>query len=194
VWYSSYFVDQWGNAWAHLLGDGIARPVRVPRTLRLELVCIEGMPAFPDWEIRVLRVEHLKPLRLLAFGSDGWPSHLDPDPFEDGPPQIRDSRLRPEDVPRSDCDEPELQLFALSCNGYAREGTLKNCARLADATRRRWERTGEVPGDLRRLRLCLFFEQRRTRKSRSGFSDGDPQTLPYVRALVEAIRAQLQAR
>jgi hypothetical protein len=186
-WYSAYLVEQWWNAWAHTLGDGSGRPLRVPRIVRLELVCIEPVPAFRDWEIRVLRVENPYPRRLLAFGSDG---DLDTDPYENGPPQIRDARLRPEDVPRPDCDEPELHLFALSCNGYAREGNRTRCTRLADEARRRWEEAGEVPGQLRKLRSCLFFEQRRAQKSRSGFNDGDPRTLAYVRALVEGIRSE----
>jgi hypothetical protein len=193
-WYSAYFVEQWGNAWAHRLGDGSGRPVRVPRIVRVELVCIEPVPAFADWEIRVLRVENPYPRRTLAFGSDGGPMHLDTDPFDNGPPQIRDDRLRPEDVPRPDCDESDLQLFALSCNGYSREGNQTRCARLADEACRRWEETGEAPSSLRKLRSCLFFEQRRARQTRSGFEDGDPRTLAYVRALVEAIAAEANGR
>jgi len=189
-WYSAYFVEQWRNAWAHTLGDGSGRPVRVPRIVRLVLVCVEAVAAFADWEIRVLRVENPYPRRSLALGSDGGSMHLDTDPFDNGPPQIRDDRLGPEHVPRPGCDESELQLFALSCNGYAREGNQTRCGRLADEARRRWEEAGEVPGSLRKLRSCLFFEQRRARRSRSGFDDADSRTLAYVRALVEAIRVE----
>jgi hypothetical protein len=44
------------------------------------------------------------------------------------------------------------------------------------------------------LRSCLFFEQRRERQSGKGFTDGPAGTLEYVRALVEAVRAQVNDR
>jgi hypothetical protein len=193
-WYSSYLVDEWRSGWQHLLGDGNGRPVRVPRTVRLQLVCIQDVPAFGDWEIRVLRVDNPRPDRSLRLGSDGSSIDVDVDPFENGPPQIRDSDLRPIHVPRPDCAESELHLFALSCNGYAREGNLTNCAHLADEARAQWGETTEVPQDLRTLRSCLFFEQRRAQKSGNGFADGPAGTLDYVHALVEAVRAQVSDR
>jgi len=193
-WYCSYLVDEWGNAWEHLLGDGNGRPVRVPRTVRLQLVCVEDVPAFPDSQIRVLRVDNPRPCRSLDLGSQRLSIDVDVDPSENGPPQIRDADLGPRHVPRSDCAESELHLFALSCNGYAREGNLTNCARLADETRARWDEMAVVPHDLRTLRSCLFFEQRRAQKSGNGFADGPAGTLDYVRALVEAVRAQVRDR
>jgi len=193
-WYCSYLVDEWRNAWEHLLGDGNGRPVRVPRTVRLQLVCVQDVPAFPDSQIRVLRVDNHRPARSLELGSEGLSIQIDVDPFENGPPQIRDSDLRPNHVPRSDCAESELHLFALSCNGYAREGNVTNCARLADEARGHWNETTELPHELRALRSCLFFEQRRARKSGNGFTDGPAGTLDYVHALVDAVREQVSDR
>jgi hypothetical protein len=193
-WYSSYLVDEWRNGWRRLLGDGNGKPVRVPWTMRLQLVCIQDVPAFGDWEIRVLRVDNPRPGRSLRLGLDGSSIDVDVDPFENGPPQIRDSDLRPAHVPRPDCAESDLHLFALSCNGYAREGNLTNCARLADEARARWDEMTEVPHDLRTLRSCLFFEQRRAQKSGNGFWDGPAGTLDYVHALVEAVRAHVSDR
>jgi hypothetical protein len=193
-WYCSYLVDEWRNAWVHLLGDGNGRPLRVPRTVRLQLVCVQDVPAFPDSQIRVLRVDNPRPARVLDLSSDGSSIAVVVDPFENGPPQIRDADLRPKHVPRSDCAESELHLFALSCNGYTREGNLTNCAGLADEARARWDEATELPHDLRTLRSCLFFEQRRAQKSRNGFTDGPAGTLDYVQALVEAIREQVSDR
>src|SRR5262249_22500441 len=52
-WYSSYFLEEWGHAWAQSLDDDRGRAMHLPRTLRLQLVCIQQVPAFADWEIRV---------------------------------------------------------------------------------------------------------------------------------------------
>jgi hypothetical protein len=147
------------------------------------------VPAFPGWEIRALRVENQVTEWWLVFGADGWPTHLDPEPWEGGPRQIADDDLRPTDVPPPDSEEGEIHRFALSIDGYAREGNRSNCARLANNARQRWDRTGELPSELRALRSCLFFEQRRAHHSGYGFAELDPRTLVYVRALVEAIRA-----
>src|SRR5262249_18159193 len=190
-WYSSYFLEEWGHAWAQSLGDDSGKAMHLPRTLRLQLVCIQQVPAFADWEIRVLRVENPTPRASIMFRWDKRLTHLDADPFENGPPQIRDAFLTTDHVPRPRRDQPDLQLFALSCNGYAREGNQANCARLADEARRRWEQITKIPDGLRALRSCLFYEQRRARKSGHGFADGHRETLPYVRALVEGIRQQL---
>jgi hypothetical protein len=193
-WYSAYFVTEWLGAWAQLLAESSGKPLRVPRTLRLELVSLEEVSAFPGWEIRALRVENPIYESWLVFGAAGWPTHLDPDPWASGPRQIRDDCLRLGDVPSLDCDESELHLFALSCDGYAREGSLTRCARVANDARRQWDASFELPDGLRALRSCLFFEQRRAQKSGYGFDEGRRGTLPYVRALVEAIREEVENR
>jgi hypothetical protein len=156
-WHLLYFIQEWRSEWAALLADSSGKPQRVPRLLPLELVCIEEVPAFPGWEIRALRVENQVTEWWLVFGADGWPTHLDPEPWEGGPRQIADDDLRPTDVPPPDSEEGEIHRFALSIDGYAREGNRSNCARLANNAGQRWDRTGELPSELRALRSCLFF-------------------------------------
>jgi hypothetical protein len=118
--------------------------------------------------------------------------HLYPDPYENEQRQIADAELKAEDVPAPHCDEAEIHRFALSIDGYAREGNMTKCARLADDAHRRWGQTGELSHDLRALRSCLFYEQRRAYHTGYGFGDIDPRTLAYVRGLVEAIRARVR--
>ncbi len=69
--------------------------------------------------------------------------------------------------------------------GYDRHGGVAGLAAVADAVRDGWDRSGEVPGDLRRLRAALFFEARRWHHYGS---EPDPAAETYVRALLEGIR------
>jgi hypothetical protein len=88
-------------------------------------------------------------------------------------------------LPAPDADEDAYHRFALTTDGYAREGSLSNCGRIANEAKEHWRETKEVPRTLRPLRSCLFFEQRRARMSGYPFDD---QTFAYVRALVERMR------
>lgn len=58
----------------------------------------------------------------------------------------------------------------------------------ADPIAERWRERGEVPDDLTALRVALFAEQRRDHFADSA---SEPQTMRYIYALVEAIRAQV---
>ena len=79
-----------------------------------------------------------------------------------------------------------IERFALTFDGYACLGD--GCGGVANAAAERFSSSGAVPTDLRTLRSCLFFEQRRYRHM-----DAVPtgQDLKYIRALVEAIRDQV---
>ena len=88
--------------------------------------------------------------------------------------------------------------FALSFNGYEELGD--ECADIANSVSAEWDATGRLPTDIRVLRGCLFFEQRRTRMGMAfDFSPGDAWTgdqpgyedwVRYIKALVEEVRVQ----
>ncbi|WP_027482058.1 hypothetical protein [Deinococcus pimensis] len=100
-------------------------------------------------------------------------------------PIIPNEQLRLTDVPAADASWYEIGTFALKFNGYEHRGSFNACADLANAALETFEEFGGVPTDLTDLRTCLFFEQRRWRH----FGDEpDEEAMPYIRALVEAIR------
>ena len=101
---------------------------------------------------------------------------------------LDDDALTVDDLPRPDAPEDAYHRFALTTDGYERMGLFAACSRLADEALARWRRSGELPGSLRDLRCCLFFEQRRWRHFGYGF---DEETFDYVRALVPEMRRLL---
>jgi hypothetical protein len=61
---------------------------------------------------------------------------------------------------------------------------------VADPIRRRFATDGELPDDLTAVRIALFAEQRRDHFSDSA---SQPETMRYIHALAEAIRAHVPA-
>lgn len=89
--------------------------------------------------------------------------------------------------PDSDASwSPDITEFALTFDGYAAFGG--QVGDLANATLEKWEQTRELPRNLIALRACLFFEQRRYRHF--GHEPGE-DAMPYIRALIKAIRLQV---
>lgn len=79
---------------------------------------------------------------------------------------------------------PDIARFALAFDGYQALGD--RIGDLANAAKNEWSENGVLPQGLIELRSCLFFEQRRYRHFGS---DPDEADMPYIHALVEAIRA-----
>jgi hypothetical protein len=103
----------------------------------------------------------------------------------DSPHDVPNELLRRGSLPTRDDDQLSWIGFALTFDGYAETGSFDACAKLANATRSRWEKTGELPTRLSELRSVLFFEQRRWRHSaEEPFTDDEWQ---YWEALVGAI-------
>ena len=83
--------------------------------------------------------------------------------------------------PRSSWEE--IQIFALTFNGYERIGE-----RLTELANRHLE-AGTVPSDIPELRGCVFFEQRRWHAQDD---NPDAATMRHVWAPIEGIRAALE--
>ena len=104
----------------------------------------------------------------------------------------------PTKIPAQNATWSQVSKFALSFNGYEELG--EDCGDIANATSAEWDATGRLPTDIRVLRGCLFFEQRRTRMGMAfDFAPSDAWTgdqpgygdwVTYMKALVEEIRAQ----
>jgi hypothetical protein len=101
------------------------------------------------------------------------------------PREIEDGDLQSQDIPSADADWPEIWLFALTTDGYARLGSFEAVAELGNSAAAPFAPGGVLPTDLRTLRLALFFEQRRHQH----FGENPNGTAAqYIRALVRAIR------
>ena len=95
--------------------------------------------------------------------------------------------LTEKDLPRANARwRPEIIFFALSYNGYRH----KNCAKLANATKKAFGKEKQIPKSLtlNQLRTCLFFEQRRWRHY--GVYPDD-KNMVYIHSLIEAIRGKV---
>jgi len=90
--------------------------------------------------------------------------------------EIANSDLRLSDIPSPDVDWDDIQLFALTYNGYVHD----DCAEIANARRHE---------SLDDLRTCLFFEQRRWRHF-GDTPEGDD--FDYIRDVVAQIRAYVK--
>ena len=101
-------------------------------------------------------------------------------------------------IPAQNATWSQVSKFALSFNGYEELG--EDCGDIANATSAEWDFTGTLPTDVRVLRGCLFFEQRRTRMGMAfdfdpndawtGDQPGYEDWVRYIKALVEEIRVQ----
>jgi hypothetical protein len=175
-WYSRFLFDAHRHAWERLLTGGRARPLRVPRVLFITPIATAPVRNFPPYEVRAVRVTTTDEQLPLI---EGWPSR------RVDPREIPDDELSIEDIPVGSADEAALHAFALTTNGYERMGSFARCAALANETLERWRQDGRVPGTMRELRCCLFFEQRRWHHYGDAFDD---ETRRYVADLIGAIR------
>ena len=101
-------------------------------------------------------------------------------------------------IPGRDACWSQVSKFALSFNGYDELGD--ECADIANSVSAEWDAMGRLPTDIRVLRGCLFFEQRRTRmgmafdfspaEAWTGDQPGYEDWVRYIKALVEEVRVQ----
>jgi hypothetical protein len=83
------------------------------------------------------------------------------------------------DVPDENGDWLDIDIFALTFDGYKYHGTFTKCAEIANEHR---------DNTLTDLRTCLFFEQRRWRH----FDESpDEDAIQYIRGLVQKIRDKI---
>lgn len=96
---------------------------------------------------------------------------------------VPDSEITAGMIPAADAAWDDVAEFGHRFHAYKVAGSLQRVAQLTVATHDDWERTGTLPDDLTRLRLCLFHTVRAV-----GL-DGrpDPETDRWARALVAAI-------
>lgn len=187
-WQTAFFFDAYKKAWCDLLLGGSGRPTRVPQTLTLTVITAIEIPAAPNYELRVVRVEDPHSGGWIIIGEEGWPVRKDPPLPPEYPRQIADSDLTLDDLPAPDAREDAYHTFALSMSGYERTGSFADCAELANTALEQWLSSGSLPQTLRDLRCALFFEQRRWHHYGEGF---DEQAFVYVKALVSAIRVHV---
>lgn len=94
---------------------------------------------------------------------------------------ISNQRLAVKQIPGPSANVEALMRFALTFSGYEHCGSFEACAEVANTRKH---------DTLSHLRACLYFEQRRWHH----FGDTpDEEALAYWRALVEKIRAKVQA-
>lgn len=105
-------------------------------------------------------------------------------------PHVPNERLGPDLVPDADAPWRELVEFGHRFHAYRVAGSLQRVARLTVETHERWQRTGELPDDLTRLRLCLFHTVRAVGLE----GDPDEETEAWARALVGAIVGAVRGR
>lgn len=96
---------------------------------------------------------------------------------------VPDTELTPEMIPAPGAPWQEIAEFGHRFHAYKVAGSLDRVARLTVESHDEWERTGVLPGDLSRLRLCLFHTVRAVGLG----SAPDPETEAWSRALVSAI-------
>jgi hypothetical protein len=106
--------------------------------------------------------------------------------------EIPNRILRLVDVPSGGAKWHEIEMFALTFNGYNHYSD-EACGKFADSVIRSFlagkNRLENM--NLSRLRACLFFEQRRYRHF--GF-EPDKETMVYIRALLKAIGTKVSQR
>ena len=183
VWSSKFVFEEYKVAWKNLLNGGRGRPLRVPSSLVLTPLLTTHVPAYPDYELRILKVSDLNADAFIEL-REGWP-------FSRRPGEILDDELALSDLPPHDAPEIAYHEFALTTNGYERMGSVERCGELANGALDRWNRGRELPTDVRDLRCCLYFEQRRWHHYGYGF---DEEAFAYVRALVGAIGWIIESR
>lgn len=98
---------------------------------------------------------------------------------------ISNEALRLSDLPPRGASWDDVQMFALTFDGYSAFGN--KLGELASSHRK----AGTVPEDLSELRGILFLEQRSWRHA---MSRPDDAGLRFIWSLIDAIRVQLDGR
>jgi hypothetical protein len=191
-WTSRFLFRHYRKSWQELLQGGSGRLTSVPEVITITGICCWPLPAYPDYEMRVIRL-CAAPRRepWLQFANE-WPLAPEPvrAPATDQELQsIPTSLLEAGDLPSPKAEEQAYHLFALTYNGYEEMGSMRRCARIANEAIERWRETGQLPDGIDRLRACLFFEQRRWHHYGDGF---DEETMSYVKEIITRIRRQLE--
>lgn len=125
---------------------------------------------------------------LAATGGDGWEEvsrALAAFGLPAGTGPVARADVPTTRVPRRDADLGSVWRFALTYDGYRRQGGFEPLAELANASAEQYRRSGELPAQLPVARAALFFEQRRWRHFGA---DPGAEDLQYLQALVERIR------
>jgi len=137
----------------------------------------------------VHRAEAAKAAQLVPITLDVvLPGGYAMDENQFGVPDIENSELGRDEVPRLMDDWTTIFRFALSYDGYTHHAD--QCAHIANAAAHRYSQEGELPESPDELRTCLFFEQRRWHHF-GATPDGEARR--YFAALLEAIRAKAHA-
>ena len=97
--------------------------------------------------------------------------------------EILNEDLKLKDLPENVTPLNIFWSFCHTFNGYEAFNGM-DCGLMANAALQTWEKERRLPQDLSELRGCLFFEARRWRHY--GY-DPDPQTLVYLKELLEAV-------
>ncbi len=101
---------------------------------------------------------------------------------------VHDNDLTADMVPSANSEWSIIERFALTFDGYRQWDRSDQCAEIANCACATYRDAGKLPDSLAELRTCLFFEQRRFRHF--GHAP-DEQTMGYIRALLEAVRAKV---
>jgi hypothetical protein len=104
------------------------------------------------------------------------------------PKMVATRDLRFDQVPAVDATWGEIAEFALCFDGYEYKDGNERLKGFANEAFARWERSKELPDDLDDLRSALFGEQRRHKWTDM---EGDHDHMPYIRALITAIRERV---
>ena len=88
-------------------------------------------------------------------------------------------------LPPPDANWNQMGSFASSYAGYNHWVSHAECVEVANNASEFYEKLGELPGSLDELRTCLFVEYQRYLDF--GWTP-DEKRMPYLRAVVEAIR------
>ena len=96
---------------------------------------------------------------------------------------VPDSQLTADLIPAAGAPWREIAEFGHRFHAYKVAGSLDRVARLTVESHEEWERTGALPDDLTRLRLCLFHTVRAVGLD----AEPDPDTEAWARALVGAV-------
>jgi hypothetical protein len=101
--------------------------------------------------------------------------------------RIPNEKLEMTDVPDATAPWPEIEMFALTFDGY-RAFPFEECANLANKVMEEFSKNAKILEKLTltELRACLFFEQRRCRHCDEVPDAGG---MIYIGALLNLIRA-----
>ncbi|MFN8133122.1 MAG: hypothetical protein U0R70_16380 [Solirubrobacteraceae bacterium] len=104
--------------------------------------------------------------------------------------RLPNCELTPGRIPEAGAEWSDISPFAASFDGYAVTAPEWRSEVLADA-RRAWHADGSLPPSLTECRALLFLEMRELHFT---WTDNGPEDMPFVRALVEAIRSAVARR